>query len=84
MQSCQGGALQYEQRNRLFDSSFAENDGYSHATAGLAKDCRVSLRWHFLLWLSDFKTKTSFEFLINKIRSLFLICPKDRKVSSFG
>ena len=41
------------------------------ATTGLSMDFRVGLRWHFLLWLSDFKTKTSFGFLIKKSGAIF-------------
>ena len=34
----------------------------------LAMDCiGVGLRWPFLLWLSHFKTKTSFGFLVGKL-----------------
>ena len=39
----------------------------------LAMDCiGVGLRWPFLLWLSHFKTKTSFGFLTKKSGVIFL------------
>ena len=57
----------------------------TEGTAGLAMDCRVGLRWYFLLWLSKFKNKISFGFLIKKIRGrFFLLFSKSRKMSSCG
>ena len=37
----------------------------------------------FLLWLSNFKTKTSFGFLIKEVRGRFFIFLKSRKINSY-
>ena len=56
---------------------------YSLVYSWIDNELQIGPTLAFMLWLSDFETKTSFGFLIKKNRGFILIFSKIQKMSSF-